>query len=658
MQIFSDGNRQFSPSPLFILVLLFLMLLAFRMYVNIGTLRPDYTENVFRVGIVPWSDAKAWVNGAIQVINGEPISGVATARPLYPLFLAVLFFILGHFYMGVIYAQMVLSAIVVVIAYYLLKPVPNRLGVLLFLCFLSIWRPDVSTVFMTENLGIYILILCFALMWRGLSIGCEKTTISGAFLLGLSQAVRPWCVMTLITVPFFSFVSNKPLKDKFRSFILHTLFIVLGFGLHPMAAGIFNKPGEGYANNPQTLYGQVVGGKGWTAVYGDPIIKKALEQNLTSKEVNGIIYRRIKALFLENPGQLLKATIKGYRYYFEKIPDEFGKAGSRPVFFALFFFMQIFLDKHLHLHSLIRKFKRRPAACAVSVIGVAVFFLNFSWLWTVLLVVGIIPPILNPKNRFYAFILLYLTGIMLSIPLVGTDGGMRVKIGSDILLFLIASTGLSWVIEKKESAAPDAKAASDYPITYGLNAYQVFSILLGAATLFWGIPYIVNHVSTRSYPLDAELRHYKPEDLAARLNLAEIPISPGHLNALWHEWPELTLEKENGKMAYYSIRYTIHDAVFLNSHEGIECMIPAIAARHWPLMPLRMKRTVMVLETWYTLFPNVTPKDLTRFENREIIVVGMLISKPRRFLYATPFVLYVSHIVSIDDTGALEVMAM
>ena len=98
MQIFKADHRKLHPSPQFVFVLLFLLFFAIRIYANIGTLREDYTANVFRVGVVPWSDAKAWVNGAIQVINGEPISGIPATRPLYPLFLAVLFYIIAVSY--------------------------------------------------------------------------------------------------------------------------------------------------------------------------------------------------------------------------------------------------------------------------------------------------------------------------------------------------------------------------------------------------------------------------------------------------------------------------------------------------------------------------------------------------------------------------------
>ena len=402
----------------------------------------------------------------------------------------------------------------------------------------------------------------------------------------------------------------------------------------------------------------MVGGKKWLAVYKDPVIKKALEKNLTSKEVNGIIYRRIKDLFLENPGNFFKATVKGYQYYFKKIPDTFGKAREKPAYFALFLLILGFPDYRLHLHSLVQNLKRRPAACTAIVFGIVLFSLKFSWFWTVFLLAGILHSVFNPKNRFNAFILLYITGILLSIPFVGADGGMRVKIGSDIALFLVAATGLARVMEKKWSVSPDTGAALDNPAIHRLPTHRLLSVLLGTVILFLGMPYLINHINGRPHSAKTALRNINAEDIAVRLNLPELPIGPDRIHALWHDWPKRTLEEKNGRTAYYPIRYNGRDTVFLDIHEGIARMNPFIAVRHWPLAPLNIKRTVMILETWYTLFPNVTPKDLEHYENQEIIVVGIMISRPRQFRYATPFVLYVTHVISIQESGGLEIKGL
>ena len=648
---FLNAGRKLSSD--FVLALLFLTFLAFRIYFNSGMLSMDHTENIFRVGVVPWSDAKAWTDGAIQVLNGEQITGVATARPLYSLFLTALFFLVGSSYTVAIYGQMAISALALLAAYYLLKPIPDRIGVLLFMSFLVVWRPEVSTVFMTENLGIYILILSFTMFWRGFYLECDKTALAGTFLLGLSQAVRPWCVMSLVTVPLICFVSRKPIIAKFKSFVLHVLLISIGFGFHTLGTGLFNKSGESYANNPQTLYGQVAGGRGWTAVYKDPIIKKALEENRTANEVNKIIYQRIKELLRENPGNFLKAIISSYKYYFMKIPDEFGSAKRNPIYFTLFFLLLALLDKRSDPNRFFHALKNRPMGLLILILVLILFYLKYNWFWTLLSLVGIFHLVFSRRDKFNTVLLLFLAGILLSLPLVGKDGGLRVRIGSDIMLYLVAALGLCRLLRDTRFISPHSSTASDVPI-YNIRTYHFMGIVLGTMTLLLAVPYFIT-ISHRRPAEHTVLENLGAKDIATRLDLDQAPLDPEKLRARWHTWPEASFEDYDGRLAFYPIRYTHQDAVFFDINDGLSRMHPFSAAKHWPLFPMNIRRTVMILETWYTLFPNISPDILSRFENKRILVIGNLLVNPRPFRHATPFVLIVSHIASTDESGKLMV---
>jgi len=178
-------------------VFLFLVFFSFRFFVNNATMGKDYTGNIFRIGIVPWSDAKGWVNGAENVMSGKLMPEFPGRRPLYPLFLVVILTFFGLSYKNIIFVQMILSGFSLVAAYLILKRVKPRLSVIIFLCFLAVWRPDVSTVFITENLGIYVLILGFAMIVKGVDRRMSGAFLSGLFCIGLSQAVRPWCILIL-----------------------------------------------------------------------------------------------------------------------------------------------------------------------------------------------------------------------------------------------------------------------------------------------------------------------------------------------------------------------------------------------------------------------------------------------------------------------------
>jgi hypothetical protein len=641
----------------FVLILLFLLLLAFRIHINHDTLGVDYMDDIFRVGVVPWSDAKAWVDGAIQVVNGESISGVSSARPLYPLFLSLLFFIGGVSYSGAIYAQMMFSALVVTAACFLLKPLPGRIGVWVFISFLSIWRPEVSTMFLTENLGMYSLILSFALIWRGAAADCRWATLSGFFLLGLSQAVRPWCVLTLATVPFFCFFSSTPLKKKIKSFTVHVLFISLGFSFHPAASALFNRPGEGYANNPQTLYGQVVGGKGWTAVYDDPNIAKALKENQSSDAVNRIIYRRIREEFFKNPVNFIEAAAKGYVHYFRTIGKEFGLPRTSPIYFAIFFLLIAFLDQPSIVKRSIAVFKSRPLILAGWFLGIGLFLFLYEWFWMLVTVSGVLIGAAHPKQRLHAVILLYLAGVIMTIPLVGRDGGMRVMIGNDILLYLLCGVGACGLTRQSCIFASNQSASHVGYSPDRLRPAHALGIVYGTLILLLVIPLSIRLLRQPGAE-EMLMPRLTTRDVAVLSDIEETPVSSDDLVALWHEWPEKSLEKLDGKPAFTLIRYIPDDTVFLDADKGFTEMRASVSYHHWPLSPMNIPRTVMIRQSWYTIFPYTTPDRLHQFANRKVILVGNLLTRRRPFRYATPLVLIVSHIISLDDSGRLSVLRL
>ena len=212
-------------SPHFIVFVVFFLLFSFRLFVNFGTMRFDYTGNTFRIGVIPWSDAKGWLNGAIQVMDGKQMSGVAARRPLYPLFLSTIFTIFGTSYRIGIFVQMSLLVLIFTIAYQILKANTDRISPAAFLSLLAVWRPTVTTTFMTENLGIFTIALAFAFLWRGFDTDSSSFRFMGLFFLGLSQAIRPWCFAILATVPFAYFFQNKTIRVKLLSIVVSLLFI-------------------------------------------------------------------------------------------------------------------------------------------------------------------------------------------------------------------------------------------------------------------------------------------------------------------------------------------------------------------------------------------------------------------------------------------------
>ena len=264
---------------------------------------------------------------------------------------------------------------------------------------------------------------------------------------------------------------------------------------------------------------------------------------------------------------------------------------------------------------------------------------------------GIFFALIHPRSKTNAFMVLFFAGIMLSIPLVGTDGYQRVKIGSDIFLYMMAAVGMHNVLLKTSLTKPLGSIDVEKP---GRTAWMLhpISMILSAMFILLCIPFVIQFACGPAGDT-SKLQRIESEDLAKRLNLDEIPLGPKELDSIWHQWPDATFEQWDRRMAYFIIRYSGRDAVYFDIDDGIPIMDRIRAARHWPLFPMNINRTVMILEARYTLFPNVPPGYLNRFENKKILVMGNLMTKRRPFRHATPFVLIASLIISMDESGNL-----
>ncbi len=632
--------------------LLFAALFGCRYYFNAHTLDDSFVENTFRIGFIPWSDANGWVSACTQIINGNAITGSGGYRPLYSLFLVSLFSILGDSYEYVIIAQLLIFALVVVFAYQILSPVKPRSAVLIFIAFLSIWRPEVSTIFMTENLGMYLLILSFALTWRGIYLSSAPTMWSGYFLLGLSQAVRPWCVVSLATVPFIAFFLHDSFKHKIRSFVLFTLFVSLGFSFHSIASKIFcdSVESSSFAHNYAfTLYGQVSGGIGWTSTYRDPEIAEIRQRDHTTKELTDAMFRRSKEKFFEDPKKLVLAIKSAYLSYLRTVPDAYRVDSKLPVFSIAILAMLSAINVSVRVKTLFRS-KLHPARWWLPVAGIATALLYYSLAYTATLmcILGLVYVITRMREKINVFVLLYGTGILLSIPLVGYDGGERVKISNDIFLYLIAALGMAWVFNRFQSPASSTECRQSGVIT----KFAPWGIPACAAILLIIVPLSVKALNSNNSQSIATRDLVGATDVAKQLSLSEIPVDSKELGRLWNIFPKPSYELLNDRFAFYPIEYMTRDTMQFEANDGVTS-----AWRRWqlwPLLPSNVPRTVHISNSRFTMFPNTTREKLRRFDYKNIIVVGRLMTGERSRIYSTGYVLVVRYVGVPGEDSKIE----
>ncbi|MBF0450883.1 MAG: hypothetical protein HQK75_09290 [Candidatus Magnetomorum sp.] len=619
------------------------------------TLHHSYTDNIFRIGVIPWSDAKAWIDGAFQIADGEKLTGVPTCRPLYPLFLSCFAGMMSGDYLYFIFIQLLLSSTCIGMAFLILKTNLSQsyYAGFFFIACLILWRTDFVTVFLTENLGMAFLIICMALIWASLETTFFPMLLAGYFMSGLSQATRPWCVMTLATLPFLAaFIPRETLKKfswnlhrsidltRKQLFIALLVSIVAGYAFQPTATWLFNSPGQRYANNSKTLYGQVVGGKGWTAIYDDPIIQDSINSGRSPEEIDRVIFQQCLTLFLDKPMNFFIACLKGYVNYFKTIPNAFSGNMLSPFHWCIIFLFFIFFTGIKKSLLFFYKNPRLLVFLFMSIISFYFFPIHFLCCG---LIAGCLFILVEFPSPLSIFSFLYIFGILFSIPMVGCDGGERVKIGSDIFLYMITAKGITQgfllFYQPTIDENPSAIIWQNHPKLFWL-------IPVSAAIMLVMIPLVIysNHFEDeKQRPCDLSIAR----QIQKQMNTPSLAIGPMELDQIWHHYPKPSFENIHNRPGFFIIRYARRNAIFLEKNQGLtRSRYPFL---HWPVSPLAIDRTILVLEKRYSIFPGIHPSQLAAYENQDIIVYGTLHARKRPYMHATGFVLNVSHIGVIDS---------
>ena len=328
--------------------LLFLAAFLLRFFFILPTLNNHYTNNYYRIGSIPWSDAAGWYSGAEEIAQGDKLDEFAGRRPLYPLVLSILIALGITHYQSLIVIQILLISLSIVLVYYILRDVKEKFPVIIFLTFLILWRLNTPSVMMTENLAMIIFIIAFACIYKGFLIKSNRYILLACFLFAIGESVRPWAFLALLLLPLIPIFLYRNYSTKIKFVVIYTAFIIMGLSLHYFADMFFNKPHIGTNTNfSLTLYGQVNGGTGWGSVYTDKDIHERIKQGITPEELNRFIYKKAIKLFVAQPVNFIKASIETYKNYIKTIPADFRRNGRiGPFFFILIFsvFYILFLD--------------------------------------------------------------------------------------------------------------------------------------------------------------------------------------------------------------------------------------------------------------------------------------------------------------------------
>jgi len=260
-------------------------------------------------GLLPWSDAGGYYYDAQRLHDGH-LLGWSARRPLFTGLLASLLAVTG----GNLQTSLAsLAALNGVALFLLAREVrawsgPTEAAVVTMMGYLFYRVDGGAGTTLTENLGLAMGALGFAVIIRGALIGRPRTVALGVAYLTIALMARAGAFFVL---PAIGCAAVYVWRDEYRCWqvggaiaaaILLTAFLTLGLGRLMTDP---SSPQAAFSNFSYSLYGLVVGGKGWGQVLIDhPGATEGAE-----------IYRLALEEFIRRPQGLVEGALATWRSY-------------------------------------------------------------------------------------------------------------------------------------------------------------------------------------------------------------------------------------------------------------------------------------------------------------------------------------------------------
>jgi hypothetical protein len=259
-------------------------------------------------GLLPWSDASGYYYDARRLGVGAPFSDFSARRPIFAGWLAVILTLTGD---NLQWSLALLVAINAAACFLLARAVAETEGdfaaAFTILILLLFYRRFSGTT-LTENAGIALGALGLAILWRWASTARIAILALGVFLTTLALNARAGAFFVPPSLLLWLAWRFRPIPRRALLAVGSAVFSIgLAFGVNG-ALGRILAPGQGMAmsNFSYTLYGQAVGGKGWTRVLEDhPELMSIAEPERSRR-----IYRLAIEAIRQHPGLFLRGSAK------------------------------------------------------------------------------------------------------------------------------------------------------------------------------------------------------------------------------------------------------------------------------------------------------------------------------------------------------------
>ncbi|MDD2688634.1 MAG: glycosyltransferase family 39 protein [Candidatus Omnitrophica bacterium] len=186
---------------------LFLIALGIRLFIGIILFNPPVR-----------ADAHSYEEMALSILSGRGLQidmhPTSIYMPLYPMFLAAIYFVVGHHYLSIVVSQAILSAFMCIIIYFLAKRLFNKTIALLagmLLCF-DLGFIFIPRHFLSETLYSFLLLISMLFLVRFIQTYKTRDILFAGLFLTLTTLTRS----LIFLFPFFiSVYLAKVLSRKF-----------------------------------------------------------------------------------------------------------------------------------------------------------------------------------------------------------------------------------------------------------------------------------------------------------------------------------------------------------------------------------------------------------------------------------------------------------
>jgi hypothetical protein len=272
-----------------------------------------YGYNII-AGLFPYSDAIGYEQGGRSLMENGRLDSWNTRRPLTAILLGSLFTVSSS---SLQFTQAILIFVNAVAAFCAARALwashGLAAGLLMLTTLFAFYSPHLGAL-LSESLGLALGSTAFALLWYGIHNERRWAIAFGLFALSLGLNARAGAFFVLPAIILWLGWRDAKIDKKvgLKTLVWTSAAAILGFLPGMLVSAAFgSEQGIPFGNFAPSMYGLVVGGKGWAQVYKDFPHISSLPESESFREM----YRLAFAAAQENPLQVLKGVGRYYSDY-------------------------------------------------------------------------------------------------------------------------------------------------------------------------------------------------------------------------------------------------------------------------------------------------------------------------------------------------------